>query len=151
MSDSTGKDHWAQLAESLGVIGDADVANTQEPAGGTAEGTKRRRRRRSRKKPTEADAPAVDSGDDSAEEVATEAPAPELPAPDPKAEAADGEPAKRRRRRSRKKKPAEGEAPAEEGVAAVLDDEAPGEGPSEPVSVAHLPTWQEIIDGLYRP
>ena len=68
----------------------------------------------------------------------------------------DGEPRKRRRRRSRRKKPGEGEpvAVGEPGEAAEGEAESEPEadtGPIENYSNLNMPSWQELINGLYKP
>ena len=60
-------------------------------------------------------------------------------------------PKKRRRRRSRRKA---GDDNGADGVAesvVVVEADDAGDEAAEPVSVANLPSWQELIDGLYRP
>ncbi|MBX7105032.1 MAG: hypothetical protein K1X57_13180 [Gemmataceae bacterium] len=148
MSDSNGEDYWAQLASSLDVAAGPTVTVSDPPAAGEGGGVKRRRRRRSRKKTT-GEAVVAPADVDVLDAELDESPAPELPEEEPAAELDEnGEPKKRRRRRSRRKKVEAGEAgDTAEGTTAVAEED--DDGP--PVTVAHLPTWQELIDGLHRP
>jgi hypothetical protein len=147
MADSTGEDRWSALAADLGIGGPTPNGPPPLP---TADGgpPKRRRRRRSRKsgpgeggtgEPLEGAADIIDPGE------TREPTGPEELSP-------DGTLKKRRRRRSRRKVVDENGAP--NGVAetvAVAEADHDDDEAAEPVSVANLPSWQELIDGLYRP
>lgn len=139
MADMTDDDRWAKLASELGLD-----EKPKKPAASDAQvddAAPKRRRRRSRKpgsedpnspEPTEDGADIIDPGET-------------LEAGD---ETSSDKPKKRRRRRGRKKSDLAEKASAEEtvGTETIEDDEL-----AEPVSVANLPSWQELIDGLYRP
>jgi len=133
-------DPWAQLAAELGVE-DQPVAAKSERA--EASPARKPRRRRSRK----ADEPPADQEDPVALEVPQDAEV-ETEA-DVAVATVDDAPKKKRRRRSRKKKPTAGEeATAATPTADGPDDDA---GPPESFADLKMPSWQELIDGLFRP
>lgn len=145
MVDSAGDDRWSLLAADLG-IGDtaSDGAAAAPPAGDAP--PKRRRRRRSRKpgsgegnpgEPLEGGADIIDPGE-SLDPTGNDETTP------------DGTTKKRRRRRSRRNAGDDNGAGGVESVVVVEADDA-GDEAAEPVLVANLPSWQELIDGLYRP
>ncbi len=161
-------DPWAELANSLGAAPEPQqppplpAQLPSEPAprsrgrrrSADAEGGEAPPRRRRREPKPAADAP-VDPF-----LVGLDA---ELPG-EPAGEAGDGseplgpdgEPRKRRRRRGRRKgAPAEAGA-VPEGVAAPVevaedDGEEVDLAPIETYSSLNIPTWQQLIDGLYKP
>lgn len=144
MVESTDDDQWAALAADLGLNESEPVSQTPPPL---PEGPpKRRRRRRSRKASTGEGIMSEPISDSLDEPIVRDEPLPggEL--------ADDDGPKKRRRRRSRRdKSDVEGEAMASPEAIAVADAEDELDYAAEPVSVAGLPTWQELIDGLHRP
>lgn len=136
MSEAKDDDRWSQLAAELGALDAKPAPVLDEPVGD--EPPKRRRRRRSRR--TSAD--AVGAADPTFEstvgaEAGSEAPADDSAAP------------KRRRRRGPKTKAALADAANGERFDVSQDDG--GDEPVEPMSIANLPSWQQLIDNLYRP
>ena len=88
-------------------------------------------------------------------EVVEQAPEGEAPAGE---ESEGGDPRKRRRRRGRRKKSGvaaggEGEAPSAigEGAESDADSEEVDNAPIENYSSLNMPSWQDLIDGLYKP
>ena len=146
MPDSTDEDRWARLAADLDLAGPTPAAVDAAPAGDGP--PKRRRRRRSRK------SGMVDGVNGAPQDVVE---GDELPPPLPGAGAddelsPDGTPKKRRRRRPRRNPgDAVGEVNGVGEAIAVADADNNDDDAAEPVSVANLPSWQELIDGLHRP
>ncbi len=145
MADSTDEDRWASLAADLGV--DGSTPTTQATIAAPVDGAPKKRRRRRPRKAAPAEGAIAEPNDDVPGEPDD---APELT--DREELSPDGTPKKRRRRRSRRK-PGEANGDATEAtdtvaVAEAVDDD---DDAAEPVSVANLPSWQELIDGLHRP
>ena len=153
-------DEWANLADNLG-LGDTHPPESPPPAEEAPRGRGRRKssddapkRRRRAPKPetTEGEPMPVD---DFAGGIVSDIEAPEGEQSESFAEGEGGEPRKRRRRRSRKKKVGPEGAPveAEAGVIESTDDD--GEpvdmSPIENYASLNMPSWQELIDGLYKP
>jgi hypothetical protein len=146
MPDSTDEDRWARLAAELDLAGSAPAPSDVAPIGDAP--TKRRRRRRSRKPGL------IDGANGAPLDVADndEGPPPLPTAGDESDFMPDGSPKKRRRRRTRRKPGDESAEVNDIGATVAVDDaDNNDDDAAEPVSVANLPSWQELIDGLYRP
>lgn len=144
MVESTDDDRWAALATDLGVNESEPVSHTPPPLPGAP--PKRRRRRRSRKGLAGEgimSEPNGDSQDEPTEE--RDAPTGDEPVGE------DGLKKRRRRRSRRVKDEVNGEAGTSSEAVAVAEVDDDLDYAAEPVSVAGLPSWQELIDGLHRP
>ncbi len=147
MADSTDEDRWASLAADLGV--DGSTPTTQADPAAPADGPPKKRRRRRPRKAAPADGAIAEPVDEASSEP-DDAPEPELT--DREELSADGTPKKRRRRRSRRKPDeANGDVAVATDAVAVAEVGDDDDDAAEPVSVANLPSWQELIDGLHRP
>jgi hypothetical protein len=146
MPDSTDEDRWARLAAELNQDTPPPLPNAAAaPAG---EGPPKRRRRRRSRKP---DVGEVENGAPM-DAAVTDEPMETGESDGDNELAADGTPKKRRRRRSRRKLGDEVGAPnGVAGAVAIADAGDNDDEAAEPVSVANLPSWQELIDGLHRP
>jgi hypothetical protein len=144
---SSPDDNWDQLAELLG-LGEEKLA-TPAPTKPVAERGRRRSRRAAepRHERESKDAMEPDSVSD-VEEI--EVPA-ESPTDDDETPEGDAPAKKRRRRRSRRKKatPEEAAPSAETPESTGADDE--DADLAESYASLKMPTWQELIDSLYRP
>jgi hypothetical protein len=156
-------DEWDNMLDNLGLGDTHPPEAPPEPPPESAEAPRGRRRRSSEDAPkrrrrapksetTEGEPMPVD---EFAGGIISELDAPSDEGAEPSTEGDEGEPRKRRRRRSRRKKgTAEGAlVDAEAGVAEGMEDD--GEpvdvSPIENYASLNIPSWQELIDGLYKP